>query len=135
MGLCRNFTSIINTTKLVLQQLLKQKLFSTHSWQRLLNNAWHTRPPCWQRKISSLWKHLENNTKTFQTCGSISRTVFLALLVNWWNNPAYCTVVELSMVVLIGIPAAEKINEEHLHLNLELPYRKTRSFLEHFLCC
>lgn len=37
-------------------------------------------------------------------CGSMSRTVLLAFDVSCVIKPAYCTVVELSNVVLIGIP-------------------------------
>ena len=44
------------------------------------------------------------NFKFRFTCGSMSRTVLRALFVNWWINPAYWTVVELSIVVLIGMP-------------------------------
>ena len=42
------------------------------------------------------------------TCGSMSRTVLRALAVNWWINPAYWTVVELSIVVLIGMPIKKR---------------------------
>ena len=36
--------------------------------------------------------------------GSRSLTVVLVLHVSWWMRPAYCTVVALSRVLLIGIP-------------------------------
>lgn len=38
----------------------------------------------------------------------MSRTVLRALAVNWWINPAYWTVVELSIVVLIGMPIKKR---------------------------
>ena len=38
----------------------------------------------------------------------MSRTVLRALAVNWWINPAYWTVVELSIVVLIGMPIRKR---------------------------
>ena len=41
-------------------------------------------------------------------CGSMSLTTLLAFDVSWCNKPAYCTVVELSRVVLIGIPSLRK---------------------------
>lgn len=43
------------------------------------------------RKVRSFW-------------GSMSRTVLLVFIVSWWRRPAYWTVVELSKVVLIGMP-------------------------------
>lgn len=43
------------------------------------------------RKVRSFW-------------GSISLTVLFAFMVSWWRRPAYWTVVELSRVVLIGMP-------------------------------
>ena len=54
------------------------------------------------------------------TWGSISLTVLRAFDVSWWIKPAYWTVVELSNVVRIGIPAVRrqhwswraKLNEE-----------------------
>lgn len=53
--------------------------------------------------ISCFLDLILRNVKSFW--GSISRTVLLAFMVNWWRRPAYCTVVELSRVVLIGIPS------------------------------
>lgn len=59
----------------------------------------------------------------------MSRTVVLALLVNWWINPAYWTVVELSMVVLMGIPAIKRNNETNEQLDKEISLRKRLLFL------
>lgn len=36
--------------------------------------------------------------------GSMSRMVLLAFITSWWISPAYCTVLELSRVDLMGIP-------------------------------
>ena len=52
--------------------------------------------------ISCFLDLILRNVKSF--CGSISRTTLLAFEVSWCSRPAYCTVVELSSVVLIGIP-------------------------------
>ena len=48
-----------------------------------------------RRKVRSFW-------------GSMSRTTLRALAVSWCISPAYCTVVELSSVVLTGIPVKKK---------------------------
>lgn len=40
-------------------------------------------------------------------CGSMSRTVLRAFITSWWISPAYCTVLGLSRVVLMGIPDGE----------------------------
>lgn len=63
-----------------------------------------------QQMHSTLPAILKNNEKFYIsfTCGSMSRTVLRALAVNWWINPAYWTVVELSIVVLIGMPINNK---------------------------
>ena len=42
-------------------------------------------------------------------CGSRSLTQLRAFWVTWCMRPAYCTVVELSNVVLIGMPVVMKI--------------------------
>lgn len=52
--------------------------------------------------ISCFFDLILKNVKSFE--GSKSRTTLLALSVKELINPAYCTVVELSSVVLIGIP-------------------------------
>lgn len=44
-----------------------------------------------RRKVRSFW-------------GSMFRMVLLAFITSWWMSPAYCTVLELSRVVLMGIP-------------------------------
>lgn len=49
-----------------------------------------------RRKVRSFW-------------GSISRIVLLAFMVRLRRSPAYCTAVELSRVVLMGIPG--NVNE------------------------
>lgn len=53
--------------------------------------------------ISCFFERTLRNVKSF--CGSMSRTVLRALDVSEWINPAYWTVVELSKVVLMGIPS------------------------------
>lgn len=68
-----------------------------------------------RRKVRSFW-------------GSISRTVLLAFMVRLRRSPAYCTAVELSKVVLMGIPG--NVNQRYqldtntivmLHLRHHLP--------------
>lgn len=41
----------------------------------------------------------------------MSLTVLRAFITSWWIRPAYCTVLGLSSVVLMGIPGKEG-NEE-----------------------
>lgn len=52
--------------------------------------------------ISCFLERILRNVKSFD--GSKSRTTLLALSVRELISPAYCTVVELSKVVFIGIP-------------------------------
>ena len=59
--------------------------------------------------ISCFFVRILRNVRSF--VGSRSRTVLRALCANWVRRPAYCTVVELSNVVLIGIPV-EKVTDE-----------------------
>ena len=58
--------------------------------------------------LPAIIKHSDNFYIFLFTCGSMSRTVLRALAVNWWINPAYWTVVELSIVVLIGMPIKKR---------------------------
>lgn len=53
-------------------------------------------------KISCLLERMRRKVRSF--CGSISLTVLLAFIVSWRRSPAYWTAVELSKVVLMGIP-------------------------------
>lgn len=57
--------------------------------------------------ISCFFERILRNVKSF--CGSISLTQVRALLVNWWINPAYWVVVELSIVVRMGMPKNKSI--------------------------
>lgn len=53
--------------------------------------------------ISFFLERIRRNVRSFW--GSMSRTVLLAFIMKLCIRPAYCTVVELSTVLLIGIPA------------------------------
>jgi len=53
--------------------------------------------------ISCFFDRTRKKVKSF--CGSKSRTQLRALAANWWRRPEYWTVVELSSVVLMGIPS------------------------------
>lgn len=66
-----------------------------------------------RRKVRSFW-------------GSMSRTVLLAFIASWWSKPAYCTVVELSNVVLMGIPENITVKGEVLLHNSD--FRKKQPF-------
>lgn len=44
-------------------------------------------------------------------CASMSLTVLRAFITSWWRRPAYCTVLELSRVVLIGMPSERREQE------------------------
>ena len=50
--------------------------------------------------------------------GSKSRTELLALLVSWWIMFAYWTVVELSSVVLTGIPVEKDVSSLCIHYSI-----------------
>jgi hypothetical protein len=54
-----------------------------------------------RRKVRSFW-------------GSTSRMVLRAFITSWWIRPAYCTVVELSMVVLMGMPVRRQADSFYL---------------------
>lgn len=67
-------------------------------------------PPCsllpGATMISFFLERIRRNVRSFW--GSISRTVLLAFMMKLCMRPAYWMVVELSMVLLMGIPAGEQ---------------------------
>lgn len=63
--------------------------------------------------ISCFLDLIRRNVSSF--CGSISRMALLAVTVSDCSTPAYWTVVELSNVVLIGMPEMKKLLLVHMH--------------------
>lgn len=58
--------------------------------------------------ISFFLERTRRNVRSFW--GSMSRMVLLAFITSWWMRPAYCTVLALSSVVLMGIPGGWRGN-------------------------
>jgi len=97
--------------------------------------------------ISCFFDRTRKKVKSF--CGSKSRTQLRALAANWWRRPEYWTVVELSNVVLIGIPSLLttitpttplcawirfSVSSTSLMIKVTYSYLALRVFCPHVLC-
>lgn len=108
------------------------KICTARSWKRsfytlkskdALNMRWNAKLPG-ATMISCFFDLILRKVKSFW--GSISRTVLLAFIVSWWRRPAYWTVVELSKVVLIGMP----VMRFHLGLIFFSDYKSNMHIVE-----
>lgn len=113
---------IILHIKICTARSLKQRFYTLKS-KDALNMKWNAKLPG-ATMISCFLDLILRKVKSFW--GSMSRTVLLAFIVSWWRRPAYWTVVELSKVVLIGMP----VMRFNLGLNFFFDYKSNMHIVE-----